>query len=138
MQIQEDKPYDDINITPMLDLAYVLLVIFMITAPIMQGGIDVTLPSTTAKPLTPKGGLTITVTRDKIFVDQTEYSDNGFRAVIKSLADSRGAAETAGLMLAAALGGSSAAPILGDPSACVTSRQPNSTLSPDPANWPRG
>ena len=30
MQIQEDKPYDDINITPMLDLAYVLVVIFII------------------------------------------------------------------------------------------------------------
>jgi len=30
MQIQEDKPYDDINITPMLDLAYVLLVIFIL------------------------------------------------------------------------------------------------------------
>ena len=36
MQIQADsKPYDDINITPMLDLAYVLLVIFIVTAPIV-------------------------------------------------------------------------------------------------------
>ena len=41
MQVQsEDKPYDDINITPMLDLAYVLLVIFilMCTASV-QGGV---------------------------------------------------------------------------------------------------
>ncbi|TDA49351.1 ExbD/TolR family protein, partial [Burkholderia pyrrocinia] len=31
MQVQDDeKPYDDINITPMLDLAYVLLIIFII------------------------------------------------------------------------------------------------------------
>ena len=30
MQVQDDKPYDDINITPMLDLAYVLLVIFIL------------------------------------------------------------------------------------------------------------
>ena len=30
MQVQEDKPYDEINITPMLDLSYVLLVIFII------------------------------------------------------------------------------------------------------------
>ena len=30
MQIQEDKPYDEINITPMFDLAYVLLVIFIL------------------------------------------------------------------------------------------------------------
>jgi biopolymer transport protein ExbD len=39
MQMQEDKPYDDINITPMLDLAYVLLVIFIImTTASVQGG----------------------------------------------------------------------------------------------------
>ena len=32
MQVQDDKPYDDINITPMLDLAYVLLIILANTA----------------------------------------------------------------------------------------------------------
>jgi biopolymer transport protein ExbD len=38
MQLQEDKPYDDINITPMLDLAYVLLVIFILmTTATVQG-----------------------------------------------------------------------------------------------------
>ena len=43
MQINEDKPYDDINITPMLDLAYVLLVIFilMTTASVQTMKIDV-------------------------------------------------------------------------------------------------
>ena len=58
MQIQDDsKPYDDINITPMLDLAYVLLVIFIIMTTATIQGIAVNLPkaSTTpslAKPLT--------------------------------------------------------------------------------------
>ena len=38
MQVQDDKPYDDINITPMLDLAYVLLVIFILmTTASVQG-----------------------------------------------------------------------------------------------------
>jgi biopolymer transport protein ExbD len=38
MQLQEDKAYDDINITPMLDLAYVLMVIFIImTTAAVQG-----------------------------------------------------------------------------------------------------
>ncbi|MEH0196573.1 biopolymer transporter ExbD [Caulobacter sp. CCNWLY153] len=45
MQVQdEDKPYDDINITPMLDLAYVLLVIFIIMTTASVQGIRVDLP----------------------------------------------------------------------------------------------
>ena len=45
MNVQdEDKPYDDINITPMLDLAYVLLVIFIIMTTAAVQGIKVNLP----------------------------------------------------------------------------------------------
>ena len=45
MQVQsESKPYDDINITPMLDLAYVLLVIFIIMTTASVQGIKVELP----------------------------------------------------------------------------------------------
>jgi biopolymer transport protein ExbD len=45
MQAQEeDKPYDDINITPMLDLAYVLLVMFIIMTTAAVQGIKVNLP----------------------------------------------------------------------------------------------
>jgi biopolymer transport protein ExbD len=45
MQVSEDKPYDDINITPMLDLAYVLLVIFIIMTTASVQGMKVDLPS---------------------------------------------------------------------------------------------
>ena len=52
MKVQEDKPYDDINITPMLDLAYVLLVIFIIMCTAAVQGIKVDLPKASqAKPL---------------------------------------------------------------------------------------
>jgi biopolymer transport protein ExbD len=45
MQVQDDdKPYDDINITPMLDLAYVLLIIFIIMTTASVQGIKVDLP----------------------------------------------------------------------------------------------
>ena len=45
MQVQsEDKPYDDINITPMLDLAYVLLVIFILMCTASVAGTKVNLP----------------------------------------------------------------------------------------------
>ena len=44
MQIQEDKAYDDINVTPMLDLAYVLLVIFIIMTTASVQGVKVKVP----------------------------------------------------------------------------------------------
>ncbi|GFZ88055.1 ExbD/TolR family protein [Dyella caseinilytica] len=58
MQVHdEEKPYDDINITPMLDLAYVLLVIFIIMTTAAVQGVKVNLPKASAsvslaKPLT--------------------------------------------------------------------------------------
>src|SRR5471032_2270911 len=51
MQFQgEDKPYDDINITPMLDLAYVLLVIFILMCTASVQGVKVNLPKASAAP----------------------------------------------------------------------------------------
>lgn len=45
MNVQEEnRPYDDINVTPMLDLAYVLLVIFIIMTTASVQGVRVTLP----------------------------------------------------------------------------------------------
>ena len=46
----DDKPYDDINITPMLDLAYVLLVIFIIMTTASVQGINVNLPKASDTP----------------------------------------------------------------------------------------
>jgi biopolymer transport protein ExbD len=53
MQIQEDKPYDDINITPMLDLAYVLLVIFILMCTASVQGMKVNLPHASNAPSHP-------------------------------------------------------------------------------------
>jgi biopolymer transport protein ExbD len=46
----EEKPYDDINITPMLDLAYVLLVIFILMCTASVQGVKVNLPKASAAP----------------------------------------------------------------------------------------
>ena len=43
----------DVNVTSLVDVMLVLLIIFMITAPIMQGGVDVELPRAEARPLRP-------------------------------------------------------------------------------------
>jgi len=41
----------DINVTPLVDVILVLLIIFMVTAPMMQQGVDVDLPQTTSQPI---------------------------------------------------------------------------------------
>ncbi len=73
MQVQaEDKPYDDINITPMLDLAYVLLVIFILMCTASVAGTKVNLPkaSSSAASLAKPKTKAITVNNEgKIFLD---------------------------------------------------------------------
>lgn len=54
----------EINVTPLVDVMLVLLIIFMITAPMMTQGLDVDLPETTAKSLRQSDDITI-VTVDK-------------------------------------------------------------------------
>ena len=72
MQVQGDsKPYDDINITPMLDLAYVLLVIFILMTTATVQGLKVNLPrASTAPSLAKPQTKAITINNEgKIFPD---------------------------------------------------------------------
>ena len=72
MQIQDDKPYDDINITPMLDLAYVLLVIFILMCTAAVQGLKADLPagSKSTKSLAEPKVKAITInTEGKVFLD---------------------------------------------------------------------
>lgn len=55
MHVQaETKPYDSINVTPMLDLAYVLLVIFILMTTASVQGLSINLPKPSNKPSTEK------------------------------------------------------------------------------------
>jgi biopolymer transport protein ExbD len=72
MQLNEDnKPYDEINITPMLDLAYVLLLIFIIMTTATVQGITVNLPkASTAPSLSKPKTKAVTITQDgTIYLD---------------------------------------------------------------------
>jgi biopolymer transport protein TolR len=81
----------DINVVSLIDVMLLLLVIFMITAPMMQGGVDIALPRTEARPVTSKSGMTVTVTRDgRILVDEdTPMTYAEFRAAFQTLAKDR-------------------------------------------------
>ncbi len=58
-------PMPDINVTPLVDVMLVLLIVFMITAPMLSAGLKVDLPQArTAQALEPKQPVVITVTKD--------------------------------------------------------------------------
>lgn len=71
MQLNEDKVYDDINVTPMLDLAYVLLLIFIIMTTASVQGIKVELPKASNTPSLAKPQTkAVTITADgRMFLD---------------------------------------------------------------------
>jgi len=80
----------DVNVTALVDVMLVMLITFMITAPMMQGGVDVELPRAEARPLSPKEGMVITVDRSgRIFIDQTPVSYADFRVTFRSLVATR-------------------------------------------------
>lgn len=49
----QSKTYDEINITPLMDTVFFLLIIFMITAPLLEYSVDVTPPEMNADPIKP-------------------------------------------------------------------------------------
>jgi biopolymer transport protein ExbD/biopolymer transport protein TolR len=75
----------DINITPFVDVVLVLLVMFMVTAPILQSGIEVTLPKTkTVKEITQQR-LVITIDKDqRVFLGNDPVNINQIPEILRS------------------------------------------------------
>ena len=80
----------EINVVSLIDVMLLLLVVFMITAPLMQGGVDVALPKAQARPLEQKSGMVVSVNREgEIFVDESRLSYDEFSASFRALAQQR-------------------------------------------------
>ena len=71
---RDSRFLSEINVTPFVDVMLVLLIIFMVAAPLVQHGVDVDLPKTNSKNVTAEEELlTITLTKDKkIFLNKME------------------------------------------------------------------
>jgi len=78
----------EINVTSLVDVAFTLLVIFIITAPILQGGIEVDVPRANVQPLTARDNpFFVTVTRDgRVFIEETATSVPEFERSFSQLA----------------------------------------------------
>jgi biopolymer transport protein TolR len=68
------KPMSEINVTPLVDVMLVLLIVFMITAPLLTVGVPVDLPQTQAEAIAdPQEPLVITLQKDgKVFIQESE------------------------------------------------------------------
>jgi biopolymer transport protein TolR len=65
----------DINVTPFVDVMLVLLVIFMVTAPLMQQGVDVNLPKAKGKELPPDERISLVIKQDRtVYMNDTPVS----------------------------------------------------------------
>ncbi len=83
----------EINITPFVDVVLVLLVIFMLTAPILQSGIEVDLPKTRTVKIAPQERVVITLNKDNdIYVGNSSVNINQLGAIV--LGQLKGAGET--------------------------------------------
>lgn len=79
----------DINVTPLVDVMLVLLIIFMVTAPMMTQGVDVELPETTARPLPQKEEPIIVTINDKgeIFLNKIKVDQSMLKQQLTAMAD---------------------------------------------------
>jgi biopolymer transport protein ExbD len=59
------RPIAEINVTPLVDVVLVLLIIFMVTAPFLQGGLQIDVPKVATRGLDVREGLIVSVRRDR-------------------------------------------------------------------------
>jgi len=93
------QPLAEINVTPLVDVMLVLLIIFMVTAPLLASGIKVNLPSArTAEPLEAKDPVVVVVARDgAVSVGKDQVARDQLAATVKMrLGDSNGIVQLRG------------------------------------------
>ncbi len=87
----DNRPLSEINITPFVDVMLVLLVIFMITAPMLETGIPIELPKTSGKALPrDESPVTLILSKDgKVFLNRDEIQFSDLRGRVQSFFNTR-------------------------------------------------
>ena len=89
---RRQRVMSEINVTPMVDVMLVLLIIFMVSAPLLTVGVPLDLPQTQAKSMEQdKTPLQLSVDiRGKVFINDTEVAMNELIPKLKAITDARG------------------------------------------------
>ena len=85
-------PMSEINVTPFVDIMLVLLIIFMVAAPLLSVGIEVDLPNTKAKPLSVEKENPLTLTLDKdsnLFINEVKIKKDELRTRLLAIRKER-------------------------------------------------
>ena len=85
-------PMSEINVTPFVDIMLVLLIIFMVAAPLLSVGVEVDLPNTQAKPLAIEKEKPLTLTIDKesnIFINEVQIKKEDIRTKLLAIRKER-------------------------------------------------
>ena len=85
-------PMSEINVTPFVDIMLVLLIIFMVAAPLLSVGIEVDLPNTQAKPLETEKERPLTLTMDgesNLFINEAKIEKSELRSKLLAIKKER-------------------------------------------------
>jgi biopolymer transport protein TolR len=73
------RPIPDINVTSLVDVTMVLLIVFMVAAPIMKSALEIAVPQAATAQPTDKEGITIIIQKNgKILIDETSVDESSF------------------------------------------------------------
>lgn len=87
MKVERDRGVmSEINVTPLVDVMLVLLIIFMVTAPLLQQGIDVNLPRAKGKDMPPEERVALVIKKDmKIYMNDNPVSIADMRRKLQAI-----------------------------------------------------
>ncbi len=80
------RPMADINVTNLVDVVLVLLIVFMISAPMMQAGVEIDLPKASESPRDVSAGIVISIDKkQQIYIDQYKIPLERFESRLKTI-----------------------------------------------------
>ena len=87
MRVERDRGVmSEINVTPLVDVMLVLLIIFMVTAPLLQQGIDVNLPKAKGKDMPPEERISLVIKRDQgLYMNDNRVSLDELRQKLEAI-----------------------------------------------------